>query len=218
MGIFSVYTGIQGLAVAKFDDYITGMFSGIVEHVGQVTALQSMEGGVRLQIGLGPLAVDAAIGDSISVSGACLTIAALSGDKADFDVSAETLRKTTLQQWRRGRAVNLERALAVGDRIGGHFVGGHVDGVGRLAERVREGNAERFTFALPEDGSVRAVEKGSLAVDGVSLTTWKCQGARCSIAVIPHTLAKTTLASLRPGDLVNLEQDMIGRWVLAGLP
>lgn len=189
------------------------MFTGIIEHVAPLVAVRSAERGVRLELDLGPLAVDAGLGDSISISGVCLTIAALVGERATFDVSAETLRKTTLGGWRAGQAVNLERALTFGDRLGGHLVAGHVDGVGRLVERRREGDSERFTVVLPEDGSVQAVEKGSLAIDGISLTTWDCRGQRVSIAVIPHTLAHTTLGGLRAGATVNLETDLIGRWV-----
>jgi riboflavin synthase len=188
-----------------------GMFTGIVEHVGRVASFQ----GARLEVDLGPLASDAKLGDSVAISGACLTIAALAGPIASFDVSEETRRKTTLGGWQPGRRVNLERALAFGQRLGGHLVSGHVDAVGRLAERRPEGGSERFTIILPDGGAVRVVEKGSLAVDGVSLTTWDCRGARCAIAVIPHTLAHTTLGDLRPGSPMNLEQDLIGRWVEA---
>ena len=189
------------------------MFTGIIERVAPLAAVRSAERGVRLELDLGPLAVDAKLGDSISVSGACLTIATLADGRATFDVSAETLRKTTLGGWRAGHLVNLERALAFGARLGGHLVSGHVDGVGRLVERRREGDSERFTVVLPDDGSVQAVEKGSIAIDGISLTTWDCRGQRVSIAVIPHTLAHTTLGGLRPGAPVNLETDLIGRWV-----
>ena len=192
---------------------MAAMFTGIIEHVAPLAAVRSVERGVRIEIDLGPLAVDAGLGDSISVSGVCLTIATLAGERATFDVSAETLRKTTLGGWRAGHPVNLERALAFGDRLGGHLVSGHIDGVGRLIERRREGDSERFTVLLPDDGSVQAVEKGSLAIDGISLTTWDCRGQRVSIAVIPHTLVHTTLGGLRAGALLNLETDLIGRWV-----
>lgn len=187
------------------------MFTGLVEHVGGVRSIAPHAGGSRLAIDLGPLAEDASLGASIAVSGACLTITSLSGTVASFDVSAETLRKTTLGALTTGSAVNLERALAFGARLGGHLVSGHVDGIGRLLERRQDGNGERFTFLLPE--TITVVEKGSLTVDGVSLTTWDCRGARCSIAVIPHTLSVTTLGGLRPGHQVNLEMDLIGRWV-----
>ncbi|MBA3709288.1 MAG: riboflavin synthase [Planctomycetes bacterium] len=191
------------------------MFTGIIEHVGRIAAIAHGLGGTRLRVDLGPLAADAKLGDSIAVSGACLTIAQLEGSTAHFDVSEETRRKTTIGGWQEGRKVNLERALAFGQRLGGHLVAGHVDAVGRLAERRVDRTSERFTITLPDGGAVRVVEKGSLSVDGVSLTTWDCRGARCSIAVIPHTLANTTLGELRAGMPVNLEQDLIGRWVEA---
>ena len=191
------------------------MFTGIIEHVGHLVTADHGHGGSRLCIALGPLAEGTRLGDSICVSGACLTVDRLDGDVAAFDCSPETRRKTTIAGWRAGRLLNLERALRVGDRLGGHLVGGHVDGVGRVVERRREGDGERLTIVLPDGGAVRVVEKGSLAIDGVSLTTWDCRGARCSIAVIPHTLSRTTLADLRPGDPVNLETDPIGRWVEA---
>lgn len=194
------------------------MFTGIVEHVGIVSEASHGHEGGSIAVDLGPLAEGTRLGDSICVSGACLTVAALAGGVARFDVSGETRRKTTIGGWTAGHRVNLERALAFGQRLGGHLVSGHVDGVGRLVERRPEGASERFTVVLPDDGSVKVIEKGSLAIDGISLTTWDCRGARCSIAVIPHTLAHTTLAHLRPGMPVNLEQDLIGRWVEAMLP
>lgn len=189
------------------------MFTGLIEHVGSVTHLTRSDRGAELAVALGPLLDGLAIGDSICVSGMCLTVTRFDTDTAWFDISAESLRKTTAGSWRPGASVNLERALAVGDRLGGHMVGGHVDGVGRLLERRREGSSERLTFVTPDDGSVLTVEKGSVTVDGVSLTTWDCRGARFSVAVVPHTLAMTTLADLRPGSPVNLEQDVLGRWV-----
>jgi riboflavin synthase len=170
-------------------------------------------GDTTLEVDLGPLAEGTRLGDSICTSGACLTVAALTGSLARFDVSTESQRCTTIPGWQAGRLVNLERALKLGDRLGGHLVGGHVDGVGRLVDRRRDGDSERFTFVIPDDGSVQVVEKGSVAVDGISLTTWDCRGARFSVALIPHTLAQTTLVHLRPGMPVNLEMDVIGRWV-----
>jgi riboflavin synthase len=189
------------------------MFTGIIEHRAPVTSCSHSASDTELELDLGPCADGTVLGDSISVSGVCLTVAHLSGRTARFQVSAETRRKTTIPGWQTGREVNLERALAFGARLGGHLVSGHVDGVGRLVERRPEGGSERFTFVLPDDRSVQVVEKGSLAIDGISLTTWDCRGSRCSIAVIPHTLAHTTLATLRAGMPVNLEQDLISRWV-----
>jgi riboflavin synthase len=188
------------------------MFTGLIEHVGRVLSAAHGERESRLEIDLGPLAEGTRIGDSIATNGICLTAAALQGARMQCFASAETRRKTTLEAWKAGTTVNLERALKLGDRLGGHLVMGHVDGVGRLVERAKEGDGERFTFILPEHG-VRAVEKGSIAVDGISLTSWDCRGARVSVAAIPHTIANTTLAHLRPGDRVNLEEDPIGRWV-----
>lgn len=189
------------------------MFTGIVEHVGSILRAEHTATGSRLEVDLGCIVQDVRLGDSICTSGACLTVTSLDGPVAGFDCSPETRRKTTIAGWRPGRRVNLERALRVGDRLGGHLVSGHVDGVGRLVERRRDGESERLTLVLPDGGTVKVVEKGSLTVDGVSLTTWDCRGARCSIAVIPHTLAATTLGELRPGDPLNLETDPIGRWV-----
>jgi riboflavin synthase len=189
------------------------MFTGIIEHCGTVIAADHAHDRSALRVDLGPLAEGTRIGDSIAVAGVCLTVTTLAGSEMTCDVSPETRRKTTIPGWKAGRRVNLERALAVGQRLGGHLVAGHVDGVGRLVERRPGGGGETFTFVMPDEGSVVVVEKGSLAVDGCSLTTWDCRGARCSIAVVPHTLAHTTLADLRPGAPVNLEQDLIGRWV-----
>jgi riboflavin synthase len=192
------------------------MFTGIIEHVGSIAAIRPNGGEAVLEVDIGPLAEGVRIGDSIATDGVCLTVETLDGSVVRFTASAETLRKTILGGFRPGRPVNLERALKVGDRLGGHLVAGHVDGIGRLLERRREGDAERFTFVLPE--TVKVVEKGSLAINGISLTTWDCRGQRCSVAVIPHTLGVTTLGALRPGDPVNLEQDLIGRWVERLMP
>jgi len=191
------------------------MFTGIVTALGEVRALDARDGGARLEVAVGDWAADAELGESISVSGACLTLCARTADRFAFDLSSETLQRTTLGALAPGAPVNLERALAVGDRLGGHIVSGHIDGLGRVLERRRDGNSERFTFALPDDGSVRVIEKGSIAVDGISLTSWDCRGARFSVAVIPHTLQRTTLGSRRVGDRVNLEQDQVGRWIAA---
>lgn len=194
------------------------MFTGIIEHLAPLQAIQHGERDSVLTVDLGPLAGDAKLGDSIAINGICLTIARLAGARAEFDASAETRRKTTLAGWRAGQVVNLERALAFGARLGGHLVSCHVDGVGRLVERRAEGGSERFTFVCPDGDTVKTVEKGSIAVDGISLTTWDCRGARFSVAVIPHTLAHTTLGELRAGSPVNLEQDVIARWVERMLP
>ncbi len=187
------------------------MFTGIIEHVGTIRAISPNGGEAVLEVDIGPLIEGVRIGDSIATDGVCLTVETIDASVVRFSASGETMRKTILGGYQPGRAVNLERALRMGDRLGGHLVAGHVDGVGRLLERRREGGSERFTILLPD--SVAVVEKGSVAINGISLTTWDCRGQRCSIAVIPHTLTVTTLGTLRPGDPVNLEQDLIGRWV-----
>ena len=189
------------------------MFTGIIEHQGSVVDISHSERDSLIRVDIGPLAEGVRLGDSIANDGICLTVTALTGTVASFDAGAETRRKTTLGGWRAGKLVNLERALRMGDRLGGHLVAGHVDGIGRLVERRAEGGAERFTFVVPDDDSVLVVEKGSVSIDGISLTTWDCRGARFSISVIPHTLGHTTLGALRPGMPVNLEQDLVGRWL-----
>jgi riboflavin synthase len=189
------------------------VFTGIIEHIALVTAAEHRHDGSVLTVDLGPLAEGTKLGDSIATDGICLTVTRLDGVLARYDVSAETRRKTTLPGWKPGKRVNCERALRLGDRLGGHMVGGHVDGIGRLLERRREGDGERLTFVLPDGGAVLVVEKGSVSIDGISLTTWDCRGARFSVAVVPHTIRNTTLADLRPGQTVNLEQDVVGRWV-----
>lgn len=192
------------------------MFTGIIEHVGSISSISPSGGEAVVEVDIGPLADGVRIGDSISTDGVCLTVETLSGSVVRFTASGETMKKTILGSYKDGRRVNLERALKVGDRLGGHLVSGHVDGLGRLLERRREGESERFTIVLPE--AVKVVEKGSITVNGISLTTWDCRGQRCSIAVIPHTLTVTTLGELRAGDPVNLEQDLIGRWVERLMP
>ena len=194
------------------------MFTGIIEHVARIASISHGERDSTLIVDLGPLAAGTHLGDSIATNGICLTVAALTLSQAEFHASAETRRKTTLASWRSGQEVNLERALAFGDRLGGHLVSGHVDGVGRLLERRAEGGSERFTFVSPDGDVVKVVEKGSITVDGISLTSWDCRGVRFSVAVVPHTLAHTTLGALRAGSPVNLEQDLIGRWVERMLP
>lgn len=194
------------------------MFTGIIERVGAIGTIAHGDRESTLVIDLGPLAEGTKLGDSIATNGICLTVARIDGSRAEFHASAETRRKTTLAAWRAGGPVNLERALAFGARLGGHLVSGHVDGVGRLVERRAEGESERFTFVCPDGDAVKTVEKGSVTIDGISLTSWDCRGARFSVAVVPHTLAHTTLGSLRPGAQVNLEQDVIGRWVERMLP
>jgi len=156
-----------------------------------------------------------AMGESIAVDGACLTVTAKRGRRFRVDVSPETLRRTTLGRLVKDARVNLERALRVGDRIGGHVVLGHVDGVGTLEQIEPDGDWLLYRFGAPRALAPYLVEKGSIAVDGVSLTVFACRAGKFTVALIPHTLAKTTLGTRRPGDGVNLEADVLLKHIAA---
>ncbi len=188
------------------------MFSGIIERVGEVASLgPAARGGARLAIRGGPRGL--AIGESIAVSGACMTVTRVRGTTFAVDVSPESLRRTTLGTLRPGGRVNLERSLRLSDRLSGHLVFGHVDGVGELRSITREGDGALFRFGVPASLARYLVEKGSIAVDGISLTVFGCSARSFTVAVIPHTLAATTLSDRNPGDPVNLESDMLARYV-----
>ncbi len=188
------------------------MFSGIVAATGRVERIDVSPAGARLAVRPGGRFGRFRRGESISVSGVCLTAL---GDSALFraDLSPETLSKTTLGGLRRGDSVNLERAVRLADRLSGHLVSGHVDGLARLASIEEEGDSRIFTFAPPRDLARYVIEKGSVALDGISLTAIRVRRGRFSVAVIPHTLRATTLRDRRPGDALNFEADMIARWV-----
>jgi riboflavin synthase len=191
------------------------MFTGIIEHVGRVVSRVSHGGGARLAVAIGPLASGTAIGDSIAIDGACMTVTSLASDTVTVDCSSESLARTTLGSLAPGSAVNLERALRMGDRLGGHLVSGHVDGIGAVASRIRQADgSELWRFRLPAGGVVRVVEKGSVAIHGISLTSFACQPDSFAVALIPHTLSHTVLGDLQPGAPVNMEEDLVGRWIL----
>lgn len=158
-----------------------------------------------------------ALGESIAVNGACLTVTAMQGRRFRVDVSPETLRRTTLGRLAKDGRVNLERALRVGDRLGGHVVLGHVDGVGTLEKIQPDGDWLLYRFRVPRTIGPYLVEKGSIAVDGVSLTVFACRAGKFTVALIPHTLAKTTLGTLAPGTGVNLEADVLLKHIAAML-
>jgi riboflavin synthase len=189
------------------------MFTGIVEAVGKVLSIESRGGALHLAVELGKLAAGTKPGDSIAVAGPCLTVAGLSGSAAHFDAVAETVGRTTLSDWRAGREVNLERAVAAGARLGGHFVAGHVDGrVRALAVRTAGGGAE-MDFSIPAGCGKYVAEKGSVALDGVSLTVARLLSeSSFRAALVPHTLGATTLGKLQPGDEVNFEADILARY------
>lgn len=190
------------------------MFTGIVEAIGQITTLTKR--GEAARIGVRAPALDLAnarLGDSIAVSGVCLTVVELAGDTFAADVSAETLARTTLGAMRPGVGVNLEQAMRPTTRLGGHLVSGHVDGVGIVRAREDGGGATRFRIEAPRELARYIAEKGSICVDGVSLTVNGVDGALFDLTVIPHTAAATTLGSWQAGTQTNLEVDLIARYL-----
>jgi riboflavin synthase len=189
------------------------VFTGIVEEVGDVVAAELRPEGARLRIRAPQLAPLARLGDSIAVSGCCLTVVERDGDVVAFDAVPETLSRTTLGGLEAGRRVNLEDSLRAGEPLGGHIVQGHVDGVGEVASREPEGDGARLAVRAPGDLRRFLVEKGSIAVAGVSLTVAALTEDGFEVALIPHTLAVTTLGELNPGDRVNLETDVLARHV-----
>lgn len=189
------------------------MFTGIIESVARIQAVTTSRVGRRLRIPLGRLADDAKAGDSICVNGVCLTISQLSGDVADFDVMAETLRMSTLGDAKVTDVVNLERAMAANGRFGGHIVQGHVDGVGTVDQIDKEGGNCILWIAAEDDVIKQMIQKGSVAIDGISLTIVNVEKKRFSLSLIPTTLQETNLHSRKKGDTVNLEIDLISKWI-----
>ncbi|RME24950.1 MAG: riboflavin synthase [Deltaproteobacteria bacterium] len=194
------------------------MFTGIVEDIGRVIRTERVAAGALLQVesSLDPASMKP--GDSVAVNGACLTVTRIVNGTLSFDVGPETLRATTLGRIGPGHRVHLERALRVGGRLGGHLVTGHVDGVGRLLRRRPVGNNLELEFEAPPEVVPYLVPKGSVAVDGVSLTVNSPSGGRFSVTLVPHTLERTLLGRLREGDRVNLEGDIIGKYVRHFVP
>jgi riboflavin synthase len=189
------------------------MFTGIVQDIGVITSLVKT-GDWVVRIGTQKLSLaPTAIGASIACSGVCLTVIAKTVDGFDTQVSGETLEKTTLKDWQIGTRVNLEPALRLGDELGGHLVTGHVDGVARVAARRPEGDSVRLSFAAPPEQTRFLAVKGSVVIDGVSLTVNEVEGTRFGVNIIPHTQNETTLGGLTVGDRVNLEVDMIARYL-----
>jgi len=186
------------------------MFTGIIRHVGTVRSSAGTAAGARLTIDLGPLAEGLSPGDSVAVDGACLTATAIDAADVTFDVVHETLRRTTLGALATGSRVNLERSLSLAAALDGHLVQGHVDGVGT----VKAVAGDEWTFAAPRELAAQLVPKGSVAVAGVSLTVVRVEAESFSVALIPTTLAETTLGDLRVAQSVNIETDVIGKYVL----
>lgn len=190
------------------------MFTGIIQDIGRIVALEPLGGDVRLSVAVERFELSrVAIGDSVAVSGACLTVVSLAPGAFSSDVSRETLALTTIGDWRIGRRLNLEPALRVGDALGGHLVSGHVDGVAQVVARADEARSQRFRLRSPEALARYVARKGSVALDGVSLTVNAVEQCEFEVNLVPHTLAVTTLGELGVGDRVNLEIDLIARYV-----
>jgi riboflavin synthase len=189
------------------------MFTGIVEELGTVAGVEDQGDAIRLTIHAEHVLADAGLGDSIAVNGCCLTVAERDGDTWTADVMQETLDKTSLAGVQPGDRVNLERAVTPTTRLGGHIVQGHVDGVGTIASRTPSEHWEVVDVTMPTDLARSLVDKGSVTVDGVSLTVVEARDDGFSVSLIPETLARTTLGARRPGDRVNLEVDILAKHV-----
>jgi riboflavin synthase len=194
------------------------VFTGIVRELGRVVSFERNEQQARLSLTAPLLAPGLEIGDSVAVDGCCLTAVERGGDVISFDVSLETLARSTIGALRAGQGVNLEPAVRAGEPLGGHYVQGHVDGVGRVSSLLPEGDGVRMWIEAPPELLRYCVEKGSLAVDGVSLTVAELADDALAVALIPHTLEGTTLGSAKPGDAVNLEADVLAKYVERLLP
>lgn len=190
------------------------MFTGIIEQRGRIIESRPVPGGRRIRVDLGSMASECKPGASICISGVCLTVTGSDGSHVDFDVIQETLAKTSLGSKQVGESVNIERSLRAGDRLDGHFVQGHVDGTAEIVDRLS--NASEFVFWLEPQTHLLPfiIPKGSVAIDGVSLTIARVEGRRFSVALIPTTLDLTTLAALNVGDIVNIESDILARTIV----
>ena len=189
------------------------MFTGIIETAGRVEGLQPEQTGARLVLKAGGIAEETVIGESIAINGCCLTVTNVDGSTLAFDILAETLRCTNLGDLKRGTHVNLERAVAAGSRMGGHFVQGHIDCASEIIALDPVGADHRLVIAMPRDFSRYAVHKGSIAVNGISLTIAEIGEDRFTIWIIPHTMEVTNLSEASPGMRVNLEFDMLAKYV-----
>jgi riboflavin synthase len=192
------------------------MFTGIIERFGKIDSFEHNDEGGKLVVSLEDaleIAAEMRIGDSISVNGCCLTVVEFDGKRFSTDLSGETLRRTSFGEKRTGHIVNLERPLAASARLGGHFVQGHVDGVGRVTELVPEGENWWLSVRVPENLRRYVAEKGSIAIDGISLTVARWQDSVAAIAIIPYTYKYTDVQGMVPGDAVNLECDILAKYV-----
>ena len=193
------------------------MFTGLVETIGTVVSAQESAAGLRLRVDLSRAAEGVRLGDSIALGGVCQTVAAIEGTVAAFDAVAETLARTTVGRWQAGTRVNIERSLRPNDRLGGHFVAGHVDATGRVIESGPRPDGWWLRAELPADLFAEIAPKGSIAIDGVSLTVVEAAAPIFSVTLIPTTLRETTLGALAVGDLVNAETDLLAKYVRRAL-
>jgi riboflavin synthase len=192
------------------------MFTGITEHVGKIESLEHAKDGGRLRVslkGASALAAEMKLGDSISVNGCCLTVVEFDRDHFSADLSGETLRRTSFGEKKPGHLVNLERPLAANARLGGHFVQGHVDGIGRVTRLVPEGDNWWLSVHVPEDQRRYVAEKGSIAIDGISLTVARWHEGIADVAIIPFTHSHTNVRAMSPHDAVNIETDILAKYV-----
>ena len=191
------------------------MFTGLVEEKGSVVSIEPINGGTAIELTLAASVVyaDANIGDSIAINGCCLTVVKIDGGRLSFEAGSETLSRTNLGKLEPGSPVNLERALAVGQRMGGHYVSGHIDVLATVDQRNEDGQWAEFWFRVPSEWTKQMANKGSVAIDGISLTLVEVQAERFSVALIPHTLAATTLGDRSVGDTVNIETDLLAKYV-----
>ena len=191
------------------------MFTGLVEEKGSVVSIVPINNGTAIELTVAASVVhaDANIGDSIAINGCCLTVIKIDGSQLSFEAGSETLSRTNLGKLEAGSPVNLERALAVGQRMGGHYVSGHIDVLATVDQRNEDGQWAEFWFRVPPEWTKQMANKGSVAVDGISLTLVEVQAERFSVALIPHTLAATTLGDRNVGDTVNIETDLLAKYV-----
>ena len=190
------------------------MFTGIIEAIGEITELKPQGGDLRVRVKSGKLDLsDVQLGDSIATNGVCLTVVDLPGDGYWADVSAETMDVTSVKGWKQGDRVNLEKALTPQTRLGGHIVSGHVDGIGEVVWRKKEARAERFRLRAPDNLAKYIAHKGSITVDGTSLTVNAVDGAEFELTIVPHTLQETIMGGYGAGTHVNLEVDLIARYL-----
>ena len=189
------------------------MFTGIIENLAVIKKLSLKAGGAELLLDISNFYSDIKLGESIAINGVCLTVKDVKGQIVSFDVSGETLKKSTLGKLRNAENVNIERALRVGDRLGGHFVTGHVDGIGTIKEKKQTADQCTMSFSVENKFTDMMIEKGSVAIDGISLTIVDIANGVFTVALIPFTLASTTLGFKKVGDQVNIEIDMMGKWI-----